>query len=116
RSSPVPLLRTLLRPVVAALVVISTLAVALSALEQPASASPALDRSGAEWEFVDRLNDLRLSRGLPAVVVNGALSSQSRTWSATMASRGGLSHDPALAAQTSISVPGWTRVGENVGV
>lgn len=76
--------------------------------------APALADAGSdEASFVAKLNDLRMSRGLRPLGVNGSLVGVARSWSSRMASRGGISHNPNLAAQA----PGnWVRVGENVGV
>jgi hypothetical protein len=74
-----------------------------------ASADPASD----EVNFFSRLNAVRTSRGLRPLVLTGQLSGMARGWSGRMASRGGISHNPNLAAQ---GPPGWTRLGENVGM
>src|SRR5438552_8482585 len=76
-----------------------------------APAAGATDSGSAEAEFVGRLNGLRASKGLPALAVDGHLTSVARSWSAKMASDGTISHNPSLGSQVS----GWRTLGENVG-
>lgn len=75
-----------------------------------------VDPGYAESEFLRLLNDTRRSNGKPALALNAALSTQSRGWSGTMASRGEPFHDANLGANVAKVVPDWTRAGENVGV
>ncbi|HUR17663.1 MAG TPA: CAP domain-containing protein [Acidimicrobiales bacterium] len=78
-------------------------------LAAPASADTGSDEMG----FVQKLNELRTSRGLPALGTRVELSDMARAWSGRMAGAGGISHNPDLAAQA----PGdWARLGENVGI
>ena len=82
---------------------------ALSVVPAPALA----DTGSDEAHFVAKLNGLRASKGLRQLGVNAGLTTMARGWSATMASRGAISHNPNMAAQA----PGnWVRLGENVGV
>ena len=76
---------------------------------EPAKADPVSD----EAHFVQLLNDLRSSRGLGRLGVNGHLTNTARGWSAHMASAGTIWHNPNLAAQ---SPSNWARLGENVGM
>jgi len=71
------------------------------------------DTGSDEATFVAKLNGLRSSKGLRPLAVNGGLTNMARGWSSQMASSGGISHNPSLAAQA----PGnWVRLGENVGM
>ena len=82
---------------------------ALSVVPEPAFADPVSD----ETAFVQKLNDLRWSRGLRPLAANGGLTNMARGWSSHMAAVGRISHNPNMAAQA----PGnWARLGENVGV
>ena len=81
----------------------------MGALAAPAHADTVSD----EAAFVDKLNQLRSSRGLRALAPNADLTRVARAWSATMASAGSISHNPSLAQQ---GPSNWVRLGENVGV
>ena len=81
----------------------------VASVAQPASA----DTPGDEAAFVAKLNGLRASVGLPALQVNGDLTTIARNWSTRMAQAGTISHNPDLAAQAPST---WMRLGENVGV
>lgn len=82
---------------------------ALTVVPEPAFA----DTGSDEATFVAKLNDLRASRGLRPLGVDGNLANMARGWSSQMASRGGISHNPNMASQA----PGnWSRLGENVGM
>ena len=81
----------------------------LASTAQPASA----DTPGDEAAFVAKLNGLRASVGLPALQVNGDLTTIARNWSTKMSQAGTISHNPDLAAQAPST---WMRLGENVGV
>ncbi len=84
---------------------------ALSALANPLPASAA--DSGAEAQFVARINSIRESHGLAPLQVYGELRSIARDWTDQMVADGGISHNPNLAGQVSAN---WTKLGENVGV
>jgi hypothetical protein len=84
----------------------------LALAAEPASAAPADDERG----FLTSLNQERTRAGLQALVSDAPLAGTSRTWTATMASRNQLSHDPNLAAAASSVEPSWRSIGENVGV
>lgn len=88
------------------------LALVLGLVISPLGATaPAHADSGMESSFVSQLNAARASNGLPALSVNGSLTSVARSWSKTMADEGKLYHNPSLGSQVS----GWKKVGENVG-
>src|SRR3981081_2261734 len=65
-----------------------------------------------EAQFVAKINALRVSKGLVALVPDGHLTDVARAWSAGMAQAGGISHNPNFPNQVS----GWRKLGENVGV
>lgn len=93
---------------VVGLLVVALLAVA-SSLAQPAAA----DVAGDEAAFLGRLNELRAARGVAPLTPTSELTAVARTWSASMAAAGTISHNPSLASQ---GPPNWKRLGENVGV
>lgn len=66
-----------------------------------------------EWQFLDKINDLRASRGLVRLTPDPRLRTVARNWAAQMAANGAISHNPNLSRQAPSS---WTRLGENVGV
>jgi hypothetical protein len=74
-----------------------------------AQSSPAAD----EQAFVAMINQLRASRGLPALRVDAELTGHGRAWAQRMAEAGGISHNPHFASQVQQN---WRKVGENVGV
>lgn len=75
------------------------------------AAHAATVNSGDEGQFVTLINQLRSSKGLGALAVNGRLTAEARAWSANMASSG-LKEDPNIAAG---APSGWRSLGENVG-
>ena len=85
---------------------------ALLAPTPAGAATPADD----EQSFLQLHNQARTSRGLPAMRWDAGLADTARSWSRTMASQGGISHDPDLAGDAGRVEPDWRRVGENVGV
>lgn len=80
-------------------------------------ATPALaqatDPAAAEAEFVDRINELRRSKGLGTLTVHEELVHVARGWAAEMAEADEISHNPDLADSVSAD---WQKLGENVGV
>ena len=90
-----------------ALVAAALLLAAVPLLARGASASAA-DEQG----FVDRLNALRVSRGLAPLVVDARLNDVARAWSSNMAALNVMSHNPLLSVQ---APSGWRALGENVG-
>ena len=86
----------------------------------PAGASTATATSRSqEWGaaeeqgFVDKINQLRASLGLPTLAVDPELAAQARVWSQTMKDAGNIFHSKALDAGISAD---WEKLGENVGV
>ncbi|GAC1590779.1 MAG: hypothetical protein NVS3B21_08650 [Acidimicrobiales bacterium] len=71
----------------------------------PAHADPASD-------FISRTNALRASKGLPALVSDGRLTSIAQRWAAHMAATGTLSHNGDLQNELPSD---WIKYGENVG-
>lgn len=67
----------------------------------------------ASTDFVTAINQLRTSKGLNALAVDGNLTNIATEWSVQMAQNDGISHRLNLAdGITSL----WRRLGENVGV
>ncbi|MGI9612208.1 MAG: CAP domain-containing protein [Acidimicrobiales bacterium] len=101
---------------VAALLVLAASLVAVAPpIGSPAGASAGstAEERSHEAAFVARINDLRLSRGLGPVASDPELTALARRWTDTMAAGGGLRH----ASDLSVGIPpGWTVLGENVGV
>jgi cysteine-rich secretory family protein len=79
------------------------------AVAAPAAAATA--DGGGESQFVALINQLRASKGLPGLAVNGQMTAQARAWSANMAANG-LRENPNEASG---APAGWTVLGENVG-
>ena len=77
-------------------------------LVSPASAGPV---PSADTEFLNLLNTLRGTLGLPTLALDPQASSVAQTWSLKMAGAGTLSHNPNLSNQIS----SWSKLGENVG-
>ena len=100
-------MRLLKRLLPAALVALTLVA---SVTTEPASAA---DTGVEELDFVAKLNELRVSRGLAPLATKGVLFDLARTWAGRMESAAGISHNPSLAAQ---GPAGWRRLGENVGM
>ena len=67
-------------------------------------------RSDYESDFHGRINSLRASSGLPALVRNGSLDARARDWAKTMAESGSLKH-----SNVGSLVPPWSAAAENVG-
>lgn len=65
-----------------------------------------------EAQFFTLTNLLRVRHGLVPLVLDSQMTDVARAWSAVMAARGDLSHNPALERE----VVDWKRLGENVGV
>ena len=84
------------------------------------TASPAAAAAGSaatdEATFVSLANRARTQAGLPAFEVDAPLADTSRSWSASMAQRGQLSHDPDLIPTVARVEPSWRSAAENVGV
>lgn len=69
------------------------------------------DGPSDEASFVARINSLRASKGLSALVVHAVLTSKARGWAQTMADKNMLSHSVLSDGNTA----DWQRLGENVG-
>ena len=115
----------------AALAVVPALAVALGT--HAASADPATD--GAEAQLLTMLNSARQGAGLAPLASVPAIASVARAWSGHMVGvhartgdpvvkadaptdceQSSLCHNPNLGTAVGGLVPGWTRIGENIGV
>ena len=123
--------RGLVRAVAAAVVALTVSVAVLATTATPAAAgcvTTAGLHGESEGRFVQRLNDLRRSKGLGTLVVNPTIADQSRSWSAVMGAQDWLHHardtgagdgvEPHQDYVTLISqaVPDWSRAAENVGV
>lgn len=98
------------RPLVAGLIL--AIVLSLFGIATPAGASPSSD----ELDFLRLLNQSRTSAGLPALVSDPTLAATARSWSATMASEGEISHATNLGEIAARVEPAWRKIGENVGV
>ena len=118
---------------VAAVLAGATLAVTVLAVTPAtAGASGCVTTAGSEGRsearFVQRLNELRRSKGLSTLVVNTAIAGQSRSWSGVMGSQDWLHHARDTGAGDGVEphqdyvkliaqvLPSWQRAAENVGV
>ena len=90
-----------------ATVLVATLGTAHSAFAQSSS---------EEGRFVDLINQLRASKGVPPLAIDGGLASTSCGWTDHMVAVATLAHDPNLASEVSSVEASWTKAGENVGV
>ena len=88
----------------------AVLVAALLVLANPMPAHAA--DSGAEAQFVAKINGIRQSKGLAPLAVYGELRGIARDWTDQMVANGGLSHNSNLSGQVSAN---WTKLGENVG-
>jgi hypothetical protein len=98
-----------------------------------ASASPASD--GMETQLLAMLNSARQGAGLAPLAADGAIAQVARSWSGHMVAvhartgdpvvnpaaptdceQSSLCHNPSLGTAVGDLVPGWTRIGENIGV
>lgn len=77
-----------------------------------AFSSPAQATSTEEARFVQLINDLRASRGLPALEVHSNIEAKAQAWARTMAEQGRIWHSNL---KDGITVD-WSRLGENVGM
>jgi uncharacterized protein YkwD len=77
----------------------------------PAHADTTSD--SAESAFVAKINDLRASKGVQPLQLDLPLTAAARNWSAKMAEKGTIFHQPDLSV---MGRPGWTLLGENVGM
>ena len=70
------------------------------------------DTVSDEASFVAKINDLRTSKGLPALVVNDNLVAKARAWATGMAAAGTIWHSTLSDGITA----DWKKLGENVGM
>ena len=115
---PSPTARTRRRAVIglAILLIATVFAPAQSASAAPAiAAAPTSPGGSAESSFFTLLNASRSAGGLPALQYDAPLSNTARTWSANMASRNQLYHDPNLLTIVANLEPQWRSGAENVG-
>ncbi|HET7653719.1 MAG TPA: CAP domain-containing protein [Acidimicrobiales bacterium] len=94
---------------VRALLALAATLVATVVMAMPASAGTA----DLEAQFVAKINDLRASKGLQPLIVDGELTNIGRNWAAKMAAAGQISHNPNFRYEVTQD---WQRLGENVGV
>jgi hypothetical protein len=69
------------------------------------------DGSSDEASFLARINSLRASKGLAALVVDAGLTDKARGWAQTMADKNMIWHSVLSDGNTA----DWQRLGENVG-
>ncbi|MBW3536759.1 MAG: cell wall-binding repeat-containing protein [Actinobacteria bacterium] len=104
-------LSTRLRVLLAALVAVLAVGVALPGMVQASPENPQYD----EWDFLNLINRDRRAHGLrPLAMIEGARD-VARSWSAAMASRNQLAHNPDYATQLASRYPNYRRLAENVG-
>jgi uncharacterized protein YkwD len=70
------------------------------------------DTGGEEAAFVANINQLRASRGLPALEVHRELVAKAQAWAQTMAAGGRIWHSTLSDGLTA----NWQKLGENVGM
>ncbi|HEX3623283.1 MAG TPA: CAP domain-containing protein [Acidimicrobiales bacterium] len=80
----------------------------LVSLSGPAGAAASPD----EARLLSMANTLRASVGAAPLALDDALSGVARTWAASMAAAGTISHNPSLTTE----VTGWMKLAENVGM
>ncbi len=68
-----------------------------------------------EWDFFDRLNAVRASRGARPLVMSTGFRQVAREWAVHLADLGRLEHRGDLGAQGSRVSTAWLKLGENVG-
>ncbi len=68
--------------------------------------------SGAESDFISRINNLRASEGLDALAVSSSLKTYARNWSEEMATSGDFRHSDLGGY---IATTNWSTLGENIG-
>src|SRR5689334_6865423 len=85
-------------------------------MSQGCAAAATVEQTGATpseaQAFVAKINELRVSKGLNALAVDGNLTSIAQDWSAKMASDQAISHRSDLSSGVTSN---WRRLGENVG-
>jgi hypothetical protein len=88
----------------------AALALAVAVMTLPTAASA--DTVSDEAAFVVRINELRASKGLPALEVHPNLVEKARGWAATMGNEGRIWHSTLSDGITA----DWRKLGENVGM
>src|SRR3954454_3921921 len=115
----------------AAIVVVPALAVAMGTH----AASADTGTEGAEAQLLTMLNTARQGAGLAPLASHPAITSVARSWSGHMVGvhartgdpvikpaaptdceQSSLCHNPSLGTAVGALVPGWTKIGENIGV
>jgi uncharacterized protein YkwD len=79
----------------------------------PATLFRARALSSTASDFVNRINNVRTSRGLAPLVVDGNLTALAEQHSLDMANSGRLVHSGSLSA--GVALP-WAKLGENIGM
>lgn len=77
----------------------------------PVAASTSTADPGIEQDFINRINQLRASKGLQQLQVDAELTAIGRRWADHM-SRNGLAHNPNFKNEVKQN---WALLGENVG-
>lgn len=93
------------------LITVLAIAAGVLATATPASAATSTTAVTENADFLDRVNDLRISRGLRPLIIDPKLHATALDWSSNLARTATLAHDAGLATDVS----GWTKLAENVG-
>lgn len=67
--------------------------------------------SPSAQSFLDRTNQLRASKGVPALANHGTLDAKAQAYAGTLASRGALVHSNLADGLSTVR---WTTLGENL--
>ncbi len=89
------------------------LVIAFSAIVFATSTPAHAGTTQDEADFVELINNLRVSKGLAPLQVDGELTAASRSWAQTMSTQDKLYHAPDISAGVTSN---WKALGENVGV
>lgn len=100
-----------MRRFLAMLVVAVTTVVGLGASAVLTAAPAHAADAAAESDFVNRINGLRASKGLPALGVHSVLTAKAETWAQHMVDTNCLCHSNLPDGVT----VAWTKLGENIG-
>ncbi len=107
--------RSLGRRLLAVLLAVAALGVVRPPVHAEARPAPlpVLSRllGGEAASFLQEINLLRTTLGMPALVVSDQLTQVATSWAQQMAAEGHISHNPDL----STLVSGWSHLAENVG-
>src|SRR4051812_42139884 len=68
-----------------------------------------------ENQMIGLVNQHRAGMGLQTLRSDSALQTVARRQTSRMVAAGNIYHNPNLAAEAGAAVPGWLRIGENVG-